>query len=148
MIFLVPFIWILFGIASAIVAGNKGRSGCSWFLLGFLLGPFGLLFVLLSGSRPAAQSGPRPVTVAPELPDTKICPACAEEIKIAALKCKHCGEVFDPVATAELVTAHQTEAEKLLDPTVCPYCRLPGVTNAFLGDGSFGPWCPNCKQAI
>ena len=39
-----PFaaIWLLSGIVSAMVATNKGRSGCSWFLLGFLLGPVGL----------------------------------------------------------------------------------------------------------
>ena len=26
--------WLLFGIVSAVVASNKGRSGCGWFLLG------------------------------------------------------------------------------------------------------------------
>ena len=27
-------VWLLFGIVSAVVASNKGRSGCGWFLLG------------------------------------------------------------------------------------------------------------------
>jgi hypothetical protein len=27
---------------------------------------------------------------------TRTCPFCAEEIKLEALKCKHCGEVLDP----------------------------------------------------
>jgi len=36
-------IWLLFGIVSAVVASNKGRSGCGWFALGVLLGPFGFI---------------------------------------------------------------------------------------------------------
>jgi hypothetical protein len=40
-------IWILFGIGAAIAGSNKGRSGFKWFLVGVLLGPFGLLFALL-----------------------------------------------------------------------------------------------------
>ncbi|MGD9818321.1 MAG: hypothetical protein AB7V04_06435 [Desulfomonilaceae bacterium] len=36
-------IWILFGIFSAIFAGQKNRSTVGWFLIGCLFGPFGLL---------------------------------------------------------------------------------------------------------
>lgn len=41
-------IWILFGIISMVAAQKKGRSGCGWFLLGMLLGPFGFILALLS----------------------------------------------------------------------------------------------------
>lgn len=41
-------IWILFGIISMVAAQKKGRSGCGWFLLGVLLGPFGFILALLS----------------------------------------------------------------------------------------------------
>lgn len=37
-------IWFFFGIFSALIASNRNRSVFSWFLLGFLLGPIGLLF--------------------------------------------------------------------------------------------------------
>ena len=39
--------WVLCGIASSIIAGNKGRSGFAWLLFGCLLGPFGILLALL-----------------------------------------------------------------------------------------------------
>jgi YHS domain-containing protein len=60
MVFL--FIWVLFGVGCAIAAANKKRSVAGWFFLGMLLGPFGLLFILLvqplSQSEPAASSPP------------------------------------------------------------------------------------------
>ena len=34
-------IWLLFGILGAWIATTKGRSGCGWFLLCSILGPFG-----------------------------------------------------------------------------------------------------------
>lgn len=30
-----------------------------------------------------------------DLTQTKSCPYCAETINVAAIKCKHCGEIFD-----------------------------------------------------
>lgn len=63
-------IWILFGVGAALVARNKGASGCLWFLLGVLFGPFGLLFAfLISG---------------------KLCPHCKSRIHKEATKCPKC----------------------------------------------------------
>lgn len=53
----------------------------------------GLLMVLLGGK----SNAPQPAAEA----DNRPCPLCAETIKIAAIKCKHCGadvEVFRPAA--------------------------------------------------
>ena len=40
-------VWVLFGVACAVIATNKGRSGFGWFILGFLLGPFGFILALV-----------------------------------------------------------------------------------------------------
>ena len=40
-------LWLSFGIISAAIAANKGRSGCGWFVLGLLLGPLGIILALV-----------------------------------------------------------------------------------------------------
>lgn len=39
-------IWLLFGIATALVAKEKGRNVGLWLFLGFLFGIFALLIVI------------------------------------------------------------------------------------------------------
>lgn len=40
-------IGILFGIGSALIANSKGTNAHLWFVIGFLVGPFGWLFAFL-----------------------------------------------------------------------------------------------------
>ena len=37
-------IWLFFGVFTALIASSRNRSVLGWFFIGFLFGPFGLLF--------------------------------------------------------------------------------------------------------
>lgn len=64
-------IWFLCGIIAAVIGARKGE-GCAAFFVGFIFGPFGILFALISkGNRVK-------------------CPHCKELINKDAEICMHC----------------------------------------------------------
>jgi RNA polymerase subunit RPABC4/transcription elongation factor Spt4 len=102
-------IWLLFGVVSAVVATNKGRSGFGWFVLGVLLGPIGfILSLVVSKNQPAMEQE------AVKSGSIKKCPYCAELIKAEAVKCRFCG--------SDLSNASPTEpATRLFTPQLFTY---------------------------
>jgi hypothetical protein len=76
-------IWFLFGIVCMIIASVKERSGCGWFILGCLFGPFALVVAALPALTDEA-SKPNPWTHLK-------CPDCREFVLKDARVCKHCG---------------------------------------------------------
>ena len=85
--------WVVCGLAGGSVTRGKGRGGAPGYLLGFLLGPLGLLIAVVlprneAGVEAAAlESGAR-----------RRCPQCAELVRREAVKCRHCGAELEPAA--------------------------------------------------
>ena len=73
--YLIIILWILFGVAAAIVANTKEKNVGKWFLLGLLLGPFGVLFAFFAGKK---------------------CPYCMSKIHKEAIICPRCQKKLDP----------------------------------------------------
>jgi len=68
---------VCFGIATAFIARAKGSSFFIWLLIGTVLGPFGLIAVILhrrENSEPERQ-----------------CPRCHKVVKLYVQVCPRCG---------------------------------------------------------
>src|SRR5437867_368681 len=103
---LILLILALSALASAASDSNpNGRLGGFVIALGLGLGGAALLLSGLRRYFGAGMSSPRPPTA------MKKCPFCAEDIRIAAIVCKHCGRDV-PTAAAEVQIA-QTKKKSL-----------------------------------
>lgn len=72
------YLWLLFGLAAALVANSRGGSSLLWFFLGCLFGPFGVLFSFFSGG--------------------KQCPFCMSKIHKDAIICPKCQQNVPPIS--------------------------------------------------
>lgn len=140
--------WILCGVGAAIAASNKGRDIGPWFMIGFLLGPFGLIYALIIPKIEVKQIKRKLIE-----DETKRCPMCAETIKLEAKKCRFCGQLFDDkevIVEIEKRKAEIEEAVRLEKSGLkkCQKCGNTDIHKAYIEDGSFGDWCPHCKKSL
>ena len=90
----------VFAVLSGIVASNKNRSVGGWSLLGLFFGLFGFIAAIAVREAEETQSSSRRRSQTPDVrggaPDAqeKKCPMCAEDIKVEARRCKHCGHEY------------------------------------------------------
>lgn len=83
-------IWIVCGFGAGWVASSRGRGGCAWFAIGFLLGPIGLGAAFLIPND--GQSGQPSRADRAALQDGKArkCPSCLSIVPNEARKCRYC----------------------------------------------------------
>jgi hypothetical protein len=74
-------------VLPAYIADRKGRSFSGFFVYSLFLWPIALIYSLIMTSTPEVQQ--RGAEARGEI---RRCPACAELVQVAALRCKHCGE--------------------------------------------------------
>lgn len=78
-------------VACAVIANSKNRNGGGWFVIGLVTGFIGLIVIACLPTVKAREA-------------VKVCPKCAEEVKLAAVVCRHCGHDFTPPARKPLPT--------------------------------------------
>ena len=91
---LLVLFWIVFSLAVATIARAKNRSGFIWFFISFLCSP--LIAIICVNCLPTIIKEGATQTSHSSIPQVmtallRDCPECAEVIKSAAKKCKHCG---------------------------------------------------------
>lgn len=114
----------LLSLMGAYIASEKGRSGPSFWMLGFVFSFIIGLVVAIGVPRRETN------TTLPSRAFThKKCPACKEEILKDALLCKHCG-------------TKQEDSDEVVEGvrSWCPSCRNESTIPPYSA-------CPNCGKA-
>lgn len=108
-------IWVVCGIAAAVVASNRNANGCLWFGIGVLFGPFGLAFAFMSGSE-------------------RKCPYCRKGVANEATKCPYCqSDISQTVVASAPVPVKACVGCGLMIPQKASYCSK-------CGKGQGGKW--------
>lgn len=87
-LYLAIALWSLFGFAAAVIAEHRGSDAIGGFILGFLFGPFGLIFAYYMGDETMRENK------LIEQGLKKRCPTCMEVAYREAKICPHCRHDF------------------------------------------------------
>lgn len=78
--------WLICGAIAYYIYQGKGRAGFWGFLVGFMLGPLGIVYALVR-----SPDTERAEQLQVKAGKAKRCPYCGEVIRTEARVCKHCG---------------------------------------------------------
>jgi hypothetical protein len=109
-------IWVICGITAAIIYSNKGHSTVAGFLVGFLLGPIGIILTLVSRPDRAGMDQKELDSGA-----MKKCPYCAELVRIEATVCRYCQRDLPIVETP--VQVPHVAIDRLSQRAYCSACQ-------------------------
>lgn len=100
-------VWLGSILVAGAVAAGKGRSALLWAGLGIVAGPLALIVLFLPSAERVQQ---QEAHAHGESRDYRACPACAELVRRAAVKCRHCGAELGPATAASSPAAYRAGA--------------------------------------
>lgn len=99
-------VWILCGIIAGAIYRNRGNSGFAGFLAGLILGPIGIILVLVTKPNTAAIEQRQLASG-----EMKKCPACAELVRSDARVCRYCQHDLTAAVPGRLAPAQRAFAK-------------------------------------
>ncbi len=115
-------LWILCGIIAVMMATSKGEKNLLPLLSSIILGPFG---IVLAVRRKKVKM---------------LCPYCDDSVDVDRDACSLCGLKIEEI--------NRPGKRKNIAAGQCLECGKRDVHDAYIEDGSWGKWCPNCKMSI
>jgi len=138
-------VWLSHLIGKA--AERRGRNYWAFFWLSLLVSWVIMGIIVATLPYDEGSSTARSVKSGSRLPDTVECPFCAEDIKVKALVCKHCGrDVADQLANQReaFVESSTTPAEAPSFDGPAIFCRQCQSYSSLEEDAPMPNNCPNC----